>query len=651
MFFKKTTGTILIGFFAILLVITALTASVFALEIQGSIADAKSINTNMPYTDNLPTSNTVNYYRFELNQDGYIGIDFEHDNFTESYTGWRIRLLGEDSSEFDSFTSRWNQPKASSPNIGLPAGTYYVKVETASWSGHHDADYVLRVNYTASDYWEKEPNDTILSATAIEVNRFYSGSVNHSGDVDFFEFELKDDGYISIGFEHANYTESHVGWRIILLDKDSREFDRFTSRWNQPEASSPSIGLPAGTYYVKVEAASSVRHHSADYKMKVNYTASDYWEKEPNDTVLTATPIKVNQAYMGSINRSSDKDYYSFEFSSVGEVTIDFEHAIYEGNYNGWRISLIDAQSNQLLRFTSQWNQPLVSSEEIFLEAGSYYILVEAASSVRHHTADYSMTVNAPHVVMPPEPIHSEVALYWQNKVTGLRYVYFYDGTSTDPVRMGGIGRLDPIWNLVDVGDLDGDGKTDVLWNNTLSGLLYAWLMEDLTVLNMLGLGTEPNIAWEAVALGDMNGNGSLDVIWENSVNGSLFVWFFDGTNFTGFGSLPGLDPGWTLVGAADMNNSGYTDLILQNTVAGQREVWLMEGLDKIVSQSIGIDHAHQWQLSAVGDFNGNGHADLIWTNISTGLRYVDFMENLVRTSGSGIGIIEDLNWEIVGVR
>lgn len=651
MLFNKTTGSILVFFFAVFFVMTVLTASVFALESQGSIADAKFIDTNMPYTDNLPTSNTVNYYRIDLNQDGYISIDFEHDNFTYSYTGWRIWLLGEDSSVFDSFTSRWDQIKASSPSIGLPAGTYYVKVEAASSIRHHDGDYVLTVNYTASDYWEKEPNDTILTATAIEVNSYYNGSVNHSSDVDFFKFELNQDGFVSIDFEHDNLTESYTGWRIILLGEDSMEFERFNSRWNQPVANSSNIGLPAGTYYVKVEAASSVRHHSADYKMKVNFTASDYWEKEPNDTFLTATPITVNRAYKGCINTSSDKDYFSFELASAGSISIDFEHVMIEGNYNGWRISLIDTQSSQLLSFTSQWNEPLVSSEEILLESGTYYILVEAASSVRHHNADYSLTVEAPHVVTPPDPIQSEVALYWQNKVTGLRYVYFYDGTSTDPVRMGGIGQLDPRWDLVGVGDLDGDGKTDVLWNNTISGLLYAWLMDDLTVINMIGLGTETNTDWKAVALGDMNGNGSLDVIWENSQNLSLAAWFLDGTDIIGFGHLPGLDPGWTLVDAADMNGNGYTDLILQNTVAGEREVWLMEGLDKIFTQPIGIDHAQQWQLSAVGDFNGNGHADLIWTNNFTGLRYVEFMENLIPISGSGVGIIEDLNWEIVGVR
>ncbi len=245
-------------------------------------------------------------------------------------------------------------------------------------------------------------------------------------------------------------------------------------------------------------------------------------------------------------------------------------------------------------------------------------------------------------------------ALYWQNTETGLRYVYFYDGTGTDPAGMGGIGIVDPDrWNIVDAGDLDGNGKTDLIWHNTETGLLYAWLMDGLEVLSMTGLGEVANTAWKAVALGDMNGNGSLDVIWENSANGNRLVWYMEGTENKGFGSLPSRDPAWSIVAAADMNSSGHTDLLWQNESGVEREIWLMEGLEKISSIPLGPDLGQKWRIAAAGDFNANGFNDIIWEDRDSGLRYIWFMDGTGSgqpVDQGGLGTI-DMSWQIAGLR
>ena len=38
--------------------------------------------------------------------------------------------------------------------VGLPAGTYYVKVKDGFY--HSNVNYNLRVNYVAADFWERE---------------------------------------------------------------------------------------------------------------------------------------------------------------------------------------------------------------------------------------------------------------------------------------------------------------------------------------------------------------------------------------------------------------------------------------------------------------------------------------------------------------
>ncbi len=131
-----------------------------------------------------------------------------------------------------------------------------------------------------------------------------------------------------------------------------------------------------------------------------------------------------------------------------------------------------------------------------------------------------------------PGPVE-HTTIYWQNTETGLRYLWFMDGL--DLVEMGGIGTFGAgVWDIVGVGDLDGDGKTDIVWHNTETGLLYYWLMDGRSQLDAGGIGIVDNSDWRATAVGDMNGNGSPDIIWENTANGRRLVWFMDGVDNVG---------------------------------------------------------------------------------------------------------------------
>jgi hypothetical protein len=68
--------------------------------------------------------------------------------------------------------------------------------------------------------------------------------------------------------------------------------------------------------------------------------------------------------------------------------------------------------------------------------------------------------------------------------------------------------------------DFNGDGKADVLWQNT-SGSRALWLMNGSTFGSSIFL---PSVAtsWKIVGSGDFNGDNKPDILWQNSSGARL---------------------------------------------------------------------------------------------------------------------------------
>ncbi|MCM3391508.1 MULTISPECIES: hypothetical protein [Cytobacillus] len=73
--------------------------------------------------------------------------------------------------------------------VGLPAGTYYIKIE--NYSGAIGVNYEFKVQYTQSNYYEKEFNDSLTAANAIELNKVYAGMLRRYDDKDFYIYSNK----------------------------------------------------------------------------------------------------------------------------------------------------------------------------------------------------------------------------------------------------------------------------------------------------------------------------------------------------------------------------------------------------------------------------------------------------------------------------
>ncbi|WP_133480178.1 FG-GAP repeat domain-containing protein, partial [Cognatilysobacter segetis] len=67
-------------------------------------------------------------------------------------------------------------------------------------------------------------------------------------------------------------------------------------------------------------------------------------------------------------------------------------------------------------------------------------------------------------------------------------------------------------WNFAGAGDVNGDGKADVIWHNVNSGELYYWLMVSNTIIGGQG-GSYLPIGSTVLGVGDYSGDGRTDVM------------------------------------------------------------------------------------------------------------------------------------------
>jgi hypothetical protein len=74
-------------------------------------------------------------------------------------------------------------------------------------------------------------------------------------------------------------------------------------------------------------------------------------------------------------------------------------------------------------------------------------------------------------------------------------------------------------WHVVGAGDFTGDGKADLVLENTATGVRVIWILDNGNFDHTVNLGTVPS-SWHIVGVGDFPGNGQSDLVWENTMTG-----------------------------------------------------------------------------------------------------------------------------------
>jgi hypothetical protein len=240
--------------------------------------------------------------------------------------------------------------------------------------------------------------------------------------------------------------------------------------------------------------------------------------------------------------------------------------------------------------------------------------------------------------------------LIWRNLLTGRVIEWLMNGASTSstatlwPIVMA----ADTNWLPMATGDFNGDGQSDIIWRNFSTGKVVVWYMSGATTRSGTATIWNPTVsadtAWIPMATADLNGDHKLDIVWRNATSGKVIAWFMDGVTRTGtaniFQPATVADQAWYPTTAADMTGDGLPDIIWRNASTGRCIIWVMNGTTRssiVTLWTVANASDTAWVPVASGDFDNDGNVDLVWRNSMTGRVLIWYMNKTTRVSTAAI--------------
>lgn len=206
-------------------------------------------------------------------------------------------------------------------------------------------------------------------------------------------------------------------------------------------------------------------------------------------------------------------------------------------------------------------------------------------------------------------------------------------------------------YQLRAVGDCNGDGKTDLIFQDIYFGYIDTWFLESTGELHV-AVPTYPGSIPSALQLrcaGDVNSDGRVELFFQNTSTGATEVWFLYGGDpyaqpvptpnpgsqelVRAVHSTP-VPAGWTLRACGDVNNDGRVELFWQHTT-GTTATWFLnsagERTSAVLMHSAPVPAG--WTMKGAVDVDADGKPEILWLNTTTGQTATWFLGvNGVRT-------------------
>ena len=212
--------------------------------------------------------------------------------------------------------------------------------------------------------------------------------------------------------------------------------------------------------------------------------------------------------------------------------------------------------------------------------------------------------------------------LIWYNSRTGSVDYWAMDG-----FRFSSGGAFQTVsdlnWKIEAVANFSGDAQKTLFWRNQQTGRMALWRMADGKISSASYLNFSlADPTWQVATTADLNGDGTSDLVWQNRATNEIAVWYMNRNGFIGSTFLQNPGEGYRVKASGDFNQDGVADLLLQNSLTGQNQIWYFQQSPKGIvygnSAFLGNTVPGQ-QFLGLGQLDRSTPPSLLWTNTTTG--------------------------------
>ena len=387
-----------------------------------------------------------------------------------------------------------------------------------------------------------------------------------------------------------------------------------------------------------------------------------------DDTRATAVSIAVNSSAGGSISPAGDMDYWRINAPSAGQLVVETTGStdtigVLEDSAGNQLEEHDDQDVNTNRNFKIERT---VSAGTYYLRISAYRnVTGDYTLRVRHVPAENGSDENGPgneaaqNSTINPSlgdfngDGRDDVLLrhtdgrWWYYPMNGRRHIVSQRG-------LAGLTRnLD--WQFTGIGDFNGDGKDDVLLRHEDGRWYYYPMNGRRPIVSQRGYADlTRNRDWQFTGIGDLNGDGKDDVLlrhedgrwWYYPMNGRRHI-----TTESGQAGLTA-SLAWQFTGIGDFNGDDNDDVLLRHE-DGRWFYYAMDGRRPIISERGVTDLTRNlaWQLAGIGDLNGDGKDDVLLRNEDSRWWYYPMDGRRHIVSGRGYAdLTRNLAWQLAGI-
>jgi len=344
------------------------------------------ISLNAQATDTIQDKGGKHTYRMLLPTAGSLSMLWQAGEKAASRNVFNVSLY-RDSLASDALITYELQPSPSRQQtkpMFMSAGVYYVTVEARTGDA---IPYSLTMLMEGAEHVELESNDTSGTATPVEANATYTGSLLTSKDVDWYAFAIDETSAVDVELGTAgNGSKTTAYVMTVYSAQDGKSLASVSIPGNVQVSDTGNLYLSSGTYWIQVVKGSTWTNEA--YTVTVNVSQNGAMESESNNTVETANAVPVNEDIHASIGQEGDIDCFSFTLEGDSVIQPKFTFTPTDSNSKTYVLTIADTNRQEMLKVNIGGKESTKVITPVALTAGTYTVKVENPRFVRQ---DYTL--------------------------------------------------------------------------------------------------------------------------------------------------------------------------------------------------------------------------------------------------------------------